>query len=96
MKKRLFCLVLLVILSACNHGMFKVPCVKKLTTSVINGVPSCIVEDQCSNLPPVTWPIEACNNSIGVDPLDYLVLFQFYDDKLRRLEICIKHPKKCQ
>ena len=96
MMKKLYCLLLLVILSACNHGMFKTPLVVKRTTSVIDGVATCIIQDQINNLPPVVWPIESCNNAIGVDPVDYLTLFRFYDDKLKRLEICIKHPKKCQ
>lgn len=96
MSKKLFCLLALLILSACNHAVFKVPCVVKRTTSVNETGAVCIVEDQCTEQPPQTMDIYECNNAIGVDTVDYLTLYEFYDDKLARLEICLKHPKKCK
>lgn len=97
MRKKLFCLLLLATLSAaCNHHRFTIPCVVKRTVSITSEGAACIVHDQCATAGPQIRDISFCNNAIGVDPDDYLTLFQFYDDKLMRLEICLKHPKKCR
>lgn len=40
--------------------------------------------------------IAKCNNVIGVKPSYLNKLDSFYADKLKRLEICLLSPKKCQ
>ena len=56
----------------------------------------CIVDDERDTLPAWIDEITECNNVIGVKPDFYDILYTWFDDKIKRLEICLTSPKKCQ
>lgn len=101
MKKKLFCFLLLMTLTACQTIRFQPPLGVKYLVSCIedeDGVIdcACIVDDLRDDLPAKVEDIRVCNNVKGVQDDYYLELEQFYQDKLTRLEICLKYPKKCR
>jgi hypothetical protein len=61
-------------------------------------VPTCTVLEgsmcTCSN-GREQWE-EDCFGYQAASPEDYEKLREFYDDKVKRLEICLTSPKKCQ
>lgn len=85
-----------------RQEMFPIPKDKTYLTSVIvnqetNQIDvACLVDDLNDELPARIESIVECNNVIGVKPGYQEELSDFFDDKLRRLEICIRWPKKCQ
>lgn len=83
-------------LMGCRTVRFSAPKDKKYLISVIDGQVFCIEDNMNDSLPAYFVPIDSCNNVIGVKPSYLDKLDVFYDDKLKRLEICILTPKKCQ
>lgn len=97
MQKKPLCLLLLLILSACNGTLVVAPKVTECIISVEeNGEASCICQDQRTDLPPEIRPIEQCNNYMATSPSDYVLLFNFTSDVVARLETCLKFPKRCK
>lgn len=81
--------------------MFPTPLGEKYLVSVIQNDDgtydaACIYDDLRDEKPAEIRPLIECNNVIGVKPDYYNVLQSFYDDKLKRLEICIRFKKRCQ
>jgi hypothetical protein len=82
-------------LTACQTIRFSPPKEKKYLISVIDKIVYCLEDDLTDNHPAYLVPIESCNNVIGVKPSYLDKLDRFYDDKMKRLEICLTVPKKC-
>lgn len=90
-------LVLCLLLCSCTSIHFERPLGMKYLVSAEDGQePICIVDDERDQKPAWIEPIQACNNVIGVKPDFYQTLYDWFDDKVKRLEICITFPKKCK
>lgn len=81
--------------------MFQAPKGEKYLLSVIEQEDgsydaACIYDDLRDDKPAEIVELIECNNVIGTKPDFLQVLESWYNDKLNRLEICIRFPKRCQ
>ena len=102
MKRSVFLCLSLLILSGCESVRFKVPPTSKRLISVerdANGAPisiTCIFTPANPKLPTEILPIEDCDGTIGTSIDEYETLSRFFEDKVKRLEVCLTSRKKCQ
>ena len=111
MKNVVYLCLCFLILSSCETVRFKPPSVEKRLVSVERDESGAVLSVACiitSRTPPYNsdiFPIDYCENTIGVSilpraegvPSDYEALNNFYSDKLKRLEVCLTTKgKRCK